>query len=198
MDSSIRILCPGCHVRIKAPAKLIGKMRDCPKCGERIFIHSEAPEDCGPAFFQEESTTPVRKPMVGKSYEKLILLADDDRELNDGLRSLLEQRGHRVIQAFDGIQAQELVSQEQPDLLILDVMMPRMGGYPVLEHLQNKPMAPPVIMITANDGNQLKARAEDFGVVDFIRKPFATEHLLSSVQKGLDRRQAELSALAGD
>jgi two-component system C4-dicarboxylate transport response regulator DctD len=78
------------------------------------------------------------------------------------------------------------------------MMMPRMGGYPVLEHLQNKPMAPPVIMITANDGNQLKARAEDFGVVDFIRKPFATEHLLSSVQKGLDRRQAELSALAGD
>jgi DNA-binding response OmpR family regulator len=79
----------------------------------------------------------VRKSAVRKSQEKVILLADDDRELNDGLRSLLEKRGHRVIQAFDGVQAKELVRQEEPDLLILDVMMPRLGGYPVLEHLQS-------------------------------------------------------------
>jgi DNA-binding response OmpR family regulator len=173
-------------------------MRGCPKCGDRFIILQAPPEDCGPVLFQEESTAPARKTKGGKSREKVILLADDDRELNDGLRSLLEQHGHRVIQAFDGIQAQNLVSQEQPDLLILDVMMPRMGGYPVLEHIQNKPKAPPVIMITATEGHQFKARAGEFGVVDFLRKPFPTEHLLRSVEKGLDRRQAELSALAGD
>jgi len=198
MDSSIRILCPGCNARIKAPAQLHGKMRDCPKCGERLFIYRAPPEDCGPAMLCDEPETPARKPNRAKLREKLILLVDDDRELNDGLRALLEKSGHRVIQAFDGIQATELVGQEQPDLMILDVMMPHMGGYPVLEHLQNKPKAPPVIMITANEGGHLKTRAEEFGVVDFIRKPFPTERLLSSVEKGLDRRQAELSALAGD
>jgi CheY-like chemotaxis protein len=198
MDSAIRILCPSCHARIKAPAQLLGKMRDCPKCSERFFILRPPPEDCGPALLCDESTAPVRKPDRTKPREKVILLADDDRELNNGLRAMLEKRGHRVIQAFDGIQATELVGQEQPDLMILDVMMPHMGGYPVLEHLQNKPKAPPVIMMTANEGGHLKTRAEEFGVVDYLRKPFPTERLLSSVDKGLDRRQAELAALAAE
>ncbi len=59
MDSSIRILCPNCNVRIKAPAQLLGKMRACPKCGERLFIHYAPPEDCGPALLCDESIAPV-------------------------------------------------------------------------------------------------------------------------------------------
>jgi DNA-binding response OmpR family regulator len=116
---------------------------------------------------------------------KTILVVDDDQELSDGLRIVLEKQGHRVLQARDGQQAKHMVYQHHPDLVILDMMMPRMGGYPVLEHFKGKTDAPPIIMITANEGSRHKAYAEYLGVVDYIRKPFAMERLLESVHKGL-------------
>jgi DNA-binding response OmpR family regulator len=122
---------------------------------------------------------------------KTILVVDDDMELSDGLRAVLERQGHRVFQARDGQQGKQLVYQHRPDLVILDMMMPRMGGYPVLEHFRDKPDAPPIIMITANEGSRHKAYAEYLGVVDYIRKPFAMERLLESVEKGLSRSEEE-------
>jgi DNA-binding response OmpR family regulator len=114
---------------------------------------------------------------------KTILIVDDDYELSDGLRVVLEKQGFRVIQARDGQQGKQSVYQNRPDLVILDMMMPRMGGYPVLEHFRDKPDAPPIIMITANEGSRHKAYAEHLGVIDYIRKPFAMERLLESVHK---------------
>jgi DNA-binding response OmpR family regulator len=116
---------------------------------------------------------------------KTILVVDDDHELSDGLRAVLEKQGFRVLQARDGQQGKQMVYQHHPDLLILDMMMPRMGGYPVLEHFKGKADAPPIIMITANEGSRHKAYAEYLGVIDYIRKPFAMERLLESVHKGL-------------
>jgi len=116
---------------------------------------------------------------------KTILIVDDDVELSDGLRVVLERQGLRVIQARDGIQGKQMVYQQRPDLVILDMMMPRMGGYPVLEHFKGKADAPPIIMITANEGSRHKAYAEYLGVIDYIRKPFAMERLLEAVQRGL-------------
>src|SRR5689334_10676163 len=116
---------------------------------------------------------------------KTILVADDDRELSDGLRAVLERRGYRVLQAGNGLQARDLVYRQRPDLVILDMMMPRMGGYPVLEHFHGKKDAPPIIMITANEGSRHKAYAEYLGVVDYIRKPFAMERLLETVHREL-------------
>src|SRR5262245_38325034 len=78
-----------------------------------------------------------------------------------------------------------MIYNHRPDLVILDMMMPRMGGYPVLEHFRDKRDAPPIIMITANEGSRHKAYAEYLGVVDYIRKPFAMERLLDAVQRGL-------------
>jgi DNA-binding response OmpR family regulator len=83
------------------------------------------------------------------------------------------------------------VYQHHPDLVILDMMMPRMGGYPVLEHFKGKTDAPPIIMITANEGSRHKAYAEYLGVIDYIRKPFAMERLLEAVQRGLAGKTAE-------
>jgi DNA-binding response OmpR family regulator len=117
--------------------------------------------------------------------QKTILLVDDDRELIDGLRHLLEKQGYRVIQANDGHQAKSVIYNQKPDLVILDMMMPRMGGYPVLEHFRGKTDVPPIIMITANEGSRHKAYAEYLGVVDYIRKPFAMERLLEAVDRGL-------------
>jgi len=116
---------------------------------------------------------------------KTILLVDDDYELSDGLRSVLEKQGYRVIQARDGQQGKQIIYQQRPDLVILDMMMPKMGGYPVLEHFRDKKDAPPIIMITANEGSRHKAYAEYLGVIDYIRKPFAMERLLEAVERGL-------------
>src|SRR3954469_20369819 len=118
---------------------------------------------------------------------KTILVVDDDHELSDGLRAVLENQGFRVIQARDGQQGKQMVYQHHPDLVILDMMMPRMGGYPVLEHFKGKTDVPPIIMITANEGSRHKAYAEYLGVVDYIRKPFAMERLLESVNKAFNR-----------
>jgi DNA-binding response OmpR family regulator len=117
------------------------------------------------------------------SAPKTILIVDDDRELVDGLRLLLERQGYRVITAGDGVQGKNTILTAKPDLVILDMMMHRMGGYPVLEHFKDKPDAPPFIMITANEGSRHKAYAEFLGVVDYLRKPFATERLLEAVSK---------------
>ena len=117
--------------------------------------------------------------------QKLILVVDDDRELVDAMRTVLERQGYKVIQAHDGHQGKQAIYNQRPDLVILDMMMPRMGGYPVLEHFKDKADAPPIIMVTANEGSRHKVYAEYLGVIDYIRKPFAMERLLETVNKAL-------------
>jgi DNA-binding response OmpR family regulator len=126
---------------------------------------------------------------------KTVLIVDDDYELVEGLRLVLERQGFRVIRASNGQEGKAAIYNQQPDLVILDMMMPRMGGYPVLEHFKGKPDAPPIIMITANEGSRHKAYAEYLGVVDYIRKPFAMERLLETVNRVL---KSETATDAGD
>src|SRR5947208_15544046 len=116
---------------------------------------------------------------------KTVLIVDDDYELVEGLRMVLERQGFRIIRASNGQEGKAAIYNQRPDLVILDMMMPRMGGYPVLEHFKGKADAPPIIMITANEGSRHKAYAEYLGVVDYIRKPFAMERLLEAVDRGL-------------
>lgn len=189
MRPSLRIRCPGCNARIKAPSQLLDQTRPCPGCGRPLLIRPSAPQDAGPVLLADAPAAPP-EPEAGTVVEKLILLVDDDRELNDGLRSLLEKRGHRVVQAFDGVEAKALVSRQPPNLMILDMMMPRLGGYPVLEYLREKPQAPPVIMITAKEGTQHQVYAEYLGVVDYLQKPFAIDRFLESVDNALARKAA--------
>ena len=123
--------------------------------------------------------------------QKLILVVDDDRELVDAMRTVLERQGFKVIQAHDGHQGKQAIYNQRPDLVILDMMMPRMGGYPLLEHFKDKPDAPPMIMVTANEGSRHKVYAEYLGVIDYIRKPFAMERLLDTVNKALGTKPKE-------
>src|SRR3954467_4403533 len=112
--------------------------------------------------------------------QNMVLVVDEDRELVDAMRAVLERQGYKVIQAHDGHQGKSAIYNQRPDLVILDMMMPRMGGYPVLEHFKGKTDAPPIIMITATEGSRHKAYAEYLGVVEYIRKPFAAEKLLDA------------------
>lgn len=120
-----------------------------------------------------------------------IVLIEDDREIQTTLRTVLESAGYRVASASNGAEGQKLIQTESPDLVITDMMMPRMGGFPVLEYLRTLENPPRVIMITANEGGRHKAYAEMLGAVDYLRKPFAMDVLLESVRKSLDQRPAE-------
>jgi DNA-binding response OmpR family regulator len=122
---------------------------------------------------------------------KTILVIDDDHELSEGLRLILEKNGFKVLQANNGVQGKNQIYNQKPDLVIIDMMMPKMGGYPVLEHFRGKTDAPPFIMITANEGQRHKAYAEYLGVVNYLRKPFAMDELLESVNKALNQSKPE-------
>ena len=115
---------------------------------------------------------------------KRVLLVDDDAEIVESLRYALESRGYVVLVARDGNQGLAMAEREDPDLMILDMMMPKRSGFLVLEKLRRtRPVPLRVIMITANEGSRHKAYAEMLGVDDYIRKPFAMDRLVESVDR---------------
>jgi DNA-binding response OmpR family regulator len=118
------------------------------------------------------------------SKGKRILLVDDDFEIVESMRMALEANGYTVLIARDGNQGLSMAEREDPDLVILDMMMPKRSGFLVLERLRRTRKVPMrVIMITANEGSRHKAYAEMLGVDDYIRKPFAMDKLLDSVNR---------------
>jgi len=115
---------------------------------------------------------------------KRILLVDDDNEIVESMRTVLETRGYEILVAKDGNQGLVMAESESPDLVVLDMMMPKRSGFLVLEKLRrSRPDPLRVIMITANEGSRHKAYAEMLGVDDYIRKPFAMDRLLESVDR---------------
>jgi len=126
----------------------------------------------------DEATGAVSKP------GKRILLVDDDAEIIETMKYALEAKGYEVLVARDGNQGLAMAETEDPDLLILDMMMPKRSGFLVLEKLRrSRPVPMRIIMITANEGSRHKAYAEMLGIDDYIRKPFAMDRLLDSVAK---------------
>jgi DNA-binding response OmpR family regulator len=115
---------------------------------------------------------------------KRILLVDDDAEIIEALRYALEAKGYEILVARDGNQGLAMAEREDPDLVILDMMMPKRSGFLVLERLRRtRPVPLRIIMVTANEGSRHKAYAEMLGVDDYIRKPFAMDRLLDSVNR---------------
>ena len=128
-----------------------------------------------------KETTKEQEPA---SEPKRVLLVDDDREIVEAIRIALEAKGYGILVARDGNQGLAMAEREDPDLVILDMMMPKRSGFLVLEKLRRTRRVPiRVIMITANEGTRHKAYAEMLGVDDYIRKPFTMDRLLGSVDR---------------
>ena len=124
-------------------------------------------------------------------HQKVILLVDDDNEIIESMRTVLENKGYRVMVARDGNAGLTVAERENPDLIVLDMMMPKKSGFLVLEKLKGRPGGLiPTIMITGNEGSRHRAYAEMLGVRDYIRKPFAMEKLVKAIEKILDPRAA--------
>lgn len=121
---------------------------------------------------------------VEKSEKPRILLVDDDAEIIDAMEYALTSQGYNVSVARDGNQGLAIAEREDPDLIILDMMMPKRSGFLVLEKLRRTRRVPvKVIMITANEGSRHKAYAEMLGVDDYLRKPFPIDKLLDAVAR---------------
>lgn len=121
---------------------------------------------------------------AAKERRKRILIVDDDVEIVDTLQAALEASGYDVVFARDGTQGLAMSIREEPDLMILDMMMPKRSGFLVLEKLQRiRDEMLPIIMITANEGNRHRALAEMLGVSEYLHKPFPMDQLLRAVKR---------------
>jgi DNA-binding response OmpR family regulator len=114
----------------------------------------------------------------------MILVADDEPGLREIVRVNLEAEGYRVLEAADGIEALQAVEQAHPDLLILDIAMPRLDGWQVLHRLEAQPATAglPVLVLTARASEEDVLRGLEEGAVQYITKPFYPEDLVASVK----------------
>jgi DNA-binding response OmpR family regulator len=114
--------------------------------------------------------------------KKRVLVVDDDPELVESMRTALVNRGYEVVTARDGLEALARVEQDHPDLMLLDLVMPRRSGFTVLERMQRTGMrGPRIIMMTGTDEQKHRDVAASRGVSVFLSKPFEMEQLLLEV-----------------
>ena len=116
-----------------------------------------------------------------------ILVAEDETSLNDLLQDALRMNGYETISAKHGLEALRLIREEKPDLVILDINMPQLDGFGVIEKLRNENNNVPVIVLTARDQKDDKSIGFGLGADDFVTKPFGLEELLMRVNAVLRR-----------
>ena len=116
-----------------------------------------------------------------------ILVAEDETSLNDLLQDALRMNGYETISAKHGLEALRLIREEKPDLVILDINMPQLDGFAVIEKLRNENNNVPVIVLTARDQRDDKSIGFGLGADDFVTKPFGLEELLMRVSAVLRR-----------
>jgi chemosensory pili system protein ChpA (sensor histidine kinase/response regulator) len=134
------------------------------------------------------------------------LVVDDSITVRRVTQRLLERNGMRVLTARDGMDAVSILQEHVPDIILLDIEMPRMDGYEVAAHVRGDPRLKdvPIIMITSRVGEKHRARAIELGVDDYLGKPYQEAQLLDAIaplverhrHTRADRRQGELDAAA--
>ncbi|WML58293.1 response regulator YycF [Neobacillus sp. PS2-9] len=124
--------------------------------------------------------------------EKKILVVDDEKPIADILQFNLKKEGYVVYCAYDGNEALELVEEIQPDLILLDIMLPLRDGMEVCREVRKK-YEMPIIMLTAKDSEIDKVLGLELGADDYVTKPFSTRELIARVKANLRRHQQVLA-----
>jgi len=126
-----------------------------------------------------------------------ILIVDDVPVNLQALESILQTRGFRVVKATNGEQALEIVAQEKPDLILLDVMMPKMNGYEVCQHLKENPATSkiPVIFLTGRNDSYSVIKGFASGALDYVVKPFHAPELLARINTHLELKHSRDTVL---
>jgi chemosensory pili system protein ChpA (sensor histidine kinase/response regulator) len=122
------------------------------------------------------------------------LVVDDSITVRRVTQRLLERNGMRVMTAKDGVEAMALLQEHAPDVILLDIEMPRMDGYEMAQHVRNDPRLAdiPIIMITSRVGDKHRARAIELGVDDYLGKPYQESQLLDAIEPLVLARRRQL------
>lgn len=140
---------------------------------------------------QQSRVAPYRpaRPNASARHPRRLLIVDDSQEHVEMLNLLVTQEGYETLRAYNGEQALDVLSKQQPDLLLLDLVMPRLDGFAVMHRLRDRNgghLEPPVIMITANDSEESVLRGFELGARDYIIKPYHPRELLSRIHSILE------------
>ncbi|HZF14418.1 MAG TPA: Hpt domain-containing protein [Steroidobacteraceae bacterium] len=124
------------------------------------------------------------------------LVVDDSITVRRVTQRLLERNGMRVLTARDGMDALTLLQEHTPDIILLDIEMPRMDGYEVAAHVRNDPRINdvPIVMITSRVGEKHRARAIELGVNDYLGKPYQESQLLDAIEPLVRARRSRIAA----
>ena len=139
-----------------------------------------------PAFELLEAFTP---PTNGRHGTRTVLLVEDEDGLRRVLKDLLEREGYHVVEAADGVHALDEIDRHAPDIVVLDLNLPRLDGYGVLSHLRARPATAklPVLVLTARGDEDNEERVFEFGADDFLTKPFRPRALSARLKNILKR-----------
>ena len=129
--------------------------------------------------------------------ERKVLIVDDERSIVDILKYNIEKDGTKAICAYDGKEGLRLARTEDPDVILLDVMLPEMDGFEVCRTLRAEGNNVPIIMITAREEETDKVFGLDLGAYDYITKPFSMRELLARVCTNMRRAASMLPAQPG-
>ncbi len=128
---------------------------------------------------------PARRPVPGARKRPRILVVDDSITVRNLLQRLLQRHGMEVLSARDGMEAVALLDKERPDMVLLDVEMPRMNGYELARHIRNSSAVKgvPIIMISSRSGARHRQKALAVGVEHYLGKPYREEELLEQIRR---------------
>ena len=116
-----------------------------------------------------------------------ILIIEDEKNIVDIIKFNLTREGYKVLEAYDGLAGLDMVKQHNPDLVLLDVMLPKLDGFEVCQQIR-KEFTTPVIMLTAREGESDKIFGLDQGADDYMTKPFSIKELVARVRANIRRR----------
>lgn len=114
-----------------------------------------------------------------------IMIVDDSKLTRNVLQELLTSDGHEVIEATNGLEAIKMIAEKTPDCIILDILMPEMDGFEVLEELKNRAQKVPVVIHSADIQKTTRQRCFRLGAFSFTNKPLKKEVLLQAVHEAL-------------
>lgn len=123
--------------------------------------------------------------------EKTILIIEDEKNINDILAFKFEKEGYRTISAFDGVKGLEMALNENPDIILLDIMLPGMDGFEVCRRVRDRSSVP-IIMLTAREDEVDKVLGLELGADDYITKPYSARELTARVRANLRRSAYEV------
>lgn len=127
-----------------------------------------------------------------------LLIAEDDLHIRQGLATLLETEGYECIEAADGDQAWQFYQQYEPDLVLLDIMMPKQDGYSVCRRIRQHNEQVPVIFITAKSEEIDQVLGLELGADDYIKKPFGSREVIARIRAVTRRSRRPLAGIVED